>query len=283
MTNDRTTQLIKWIETACLWEAEAPKAGNVHPQASFVDLTYNDFVRSARVTAFMLSRIDQRGISKSILDAVKTVKLQIGKNTNLGIVLLIAPLAAASQVGEIEHHITQFIDGLDVADSRLIFEAIRTAQPGGMGTTSEQDLSTEPTESVRQIMSLAADRDLIARQYSNNFADVLGFGRDRLKAWWERFPQDRNQAIVGLHLDWMATYPDSLIARKCGYEVAKESSIRAKQVLELNWPETAESCEEFAKLDDWLRDDGHQKNPGTSADLVAATLFAGLREGMISN
>ncbi|WP_339748209.1 triphosphoribosyl-dephospho-CoA synthase [uncultured Rubinisphaera sp.] len=282
MTNDRTTQLTKWTETACLWEAEAPKAGNVHPHASFADLTYQDFVRSARATAFILSRIDQRGIAKSILDAVKTVKLQIGRNTNLGIVLLIAPLAAASRDGSIEDHIAQQIDELNVADSRLIYEAIRTAKPGGMGTTSEQDLSAEPTEPVREIMSLAADRDLIARQFSNNFADVLGFGRDRLETWWERCPQDRNQAIVGLHLEWMANYPDSLIARKCDEEIAMESSVRAKQVLDLNWPETVESQEEFAKLDAWLRDDGHRKNPGTSADLVAATLFVGLCEGLIS-
>ena len=80
----------------------------------------------------------------------------------------------------------------------------------------------------------------------------------------------------------MANYPDSLIARKCGQEIANESSARAKQVLDLNWPETVESQEEFAELDAWLRDDGHRKNPGTSADLVAATLFVGLCEGLIS-
>ncbi len=274
-------QLTRWIETACLWEVAAPKAGNVHPQASFTDLTYNDFVRSARITAFMLARSHHRGVGKAILDTSKAVRLQVGKNTNLGIILLLAPLLAACQQDSLDESMPGIIDRMTVEDSRQIYEAIRTARPGGMGDVAEQDLSQEPTAHIREIMQLAADRDLIARQYANNFTDVLGFGREHLHQWWTRCPDSRDTAIVGLHLDWMAHYPDSLIERKCGRETAEEVSRKAAELLEAGWPEAPESTEAFTEFDTWLRSDGNRLNPGTSADLVAACLFLGLAEDTI--
>lgn len=280
MPQNNIEQLTRWIETACLWEVAAPKAGNVHPQASFSDLTYNDFVRSARITAFMLAR-SHRGVGKAILDTSKAVRLQVGKNTNLGIILLLAPLISASQEQNLDEAVSAVIDQMTVEDSKQIYEAIRTARPGGMGEVAEQDVAQEPTASIREIMELAADRDLIARQYANNFADVLGFGRDHLQQWWTRCPDSRDTAIVGLHLDWMAHYPDSLIERKCGREMAEEVSRKAAELLDAGWPEVPESAEAFTAFDTWLRSDGNRLNPGTSADLVAACLFVGLAEGTI--
>ncbi len=282
MQSERTTKLIHQIETACLWEAEAPKAGNVHPAASFDNLMHDDFVRSARITAFMLSRIDVRGVSQSILDAVRAVQLQVGKNTNLGIVLLLAPLAAVKNPLSFSEELPAILDTLNIEDSQRIYEAINLANPGGMSQVKQQDLSRTPSQSVKELMQLAENRDMIARQYANNFQDVLGFGLERLSHWWSACEGNRNQAIVGLHLDWMAHYPDTLIQRKCGQEVAEESACRAADLLNSGWPDAPQSQEKFAEFDLWLRTESNKRNPGTSADLVAASLFAGLQEKIIS-
>lgn len=275
-------ELAHLIETACLWEAEAPKAGNVHPQASFENLTYDHFVRSSRIVAFMLSQVGSRGVSQSILNAVRAVQMQVGKNTNLGIVLLFGPILAVEQGKTLEQGLPEIIDGLGVEDCRLIYQAIQLANPGGMSQVDEQDLCAVPTQNVRSVMRLAQDYDMIARQYANNFQDILGFGLERLAHWWSATQGDRNQAVVGLHLDWMAHYPDSLIMRKCGKEVANEAATRSADVLKSGWPKTEISQEKFAEFDSWLRSDGNKRNPGTSADLVAGCLLAGLREGIIS-
>ncbi len=282
MQSEQTTTLIHQIETACLWEAEAPKAGNVHPDASFDNLTHNDFVRSARITAFMLSRINARGISQSILDAVRAVQLQVGKNTNLGIVLLLAPLTAVQNQQSLTETLPSIIDALDIEDAHRIYEAINLAHPGGMAQVENQDLSTAPTLTVKEVMQLAQQHDMIARQYANNFDDVLGFGLERLAHWWSVSDGNRKQAIVGLHLDWMAHYPDTLIQRKCGQDVAEKSASQAEEILQSDWPNSAQSQEKFTEFDTWLRAAGNKRNPGTSADLVTACLFVGLREKIIS-
>jgi triphosphoribosyl-dephospho-CoA synthase len=87
--------------------------------------------------------------------------------------------------------------------------------------------------------------------------------------------------IIGCHLDLLAGEPDSLIARKCGLATAAEASQRATQVLDAGWPRTAEGRTALADFDTWLRADGHRRNPGTTADLVTASLFTALRGGSI--
>ena len=120
-------------------------------------------------------------------------------------------------------------------------------------------------------MCLAADRDQIAAQYANGFATVLA-GAERL-ARSSLFPEKWEEAVVGLHLWLMAEFPDTLIRRKCGVELADESSRRARVVLEAGWPEGDKAAEKMAQLDSWLRADGNRRNPGTTADLVAGFSF----------
>ncbi len=79
----------------------------------------------------------------------------------------------------------------------------------------------------------------------------------------------------------MAHYPDSLIARKCGPDVAAEAAARAAKVLQAGPPPAAAYQQAVADLDFWLRSDGHRRNPGTTADLIAAGLFALLRDEII--
>ncbi len=268
--------LAELVRIACQLECEARKPGNVHPEASFADLTYRDFFRSAEVIAPALARAGTIGVGQAIYDAVKATRDAVGTNTNLGMILLLAPLAAIPDSLRCQEGIHLVLNAMSSDDTRLVYAAIRLAQPGGLGKVEQEDVSSEPTGTLLNAMKLAADRDLIARQYSNGFADVLGFGRDCFLSA-QATEADWEQAVIKTQLQLMARYPDSLIARKCGIDVALESQIRARNVL--STMQTSQSRAEMKEFDEWLRADGHRRNPGTTADLIAAILFAVLRDG----
>jgi triphosphoribosyl-dephospho-CoA synthase len=193
-------------------------------------------------------------------------------------ILLLAPLAAVPAEATCEDGISDVLGRLDVDDARLVYEAIRTAKPGGLGQVSEQDVASEPTMDLLSAMRLAAERDLVARQYANGFREVLGVGvQDLIASEESGLPWD--QAVVRCHLGLMARFPDTLIARKRGQAEACESAERAAAVLDAGWPAGRHSLRLFERLDEWLRAGGHARNPGTTADLVAASLFVALREG----
>lgn len=272
-------QLRAWIHQACLLEATAQKPGNVHPGAAFADLRYVDFVASAEVAAPALAAAARVGVGAAVLAAVQATRGRVGTNTNLGIALLIAPLAAVPLGVSLADGITAVLAGLTMRDAELVFEAIRTAQPGGLGQVAEGDVSGVPTIDLLNAMGMAADRDSVARQYVTDFEIPLSVGIPLMRHWVNRSPDQMLNGVVNLHLQFMARWPDSLIARKCGPEVALDAQHRADRVLESRWPESPQGIMEIQKLDTWLRADGHRRNPGTTADLVAATLFAYLREG----
>jgi triphosphoribosyl-dephospho-CoA synthase len=129
-------------------------------------------------------------------------------------------------------------------------------------------------------MALAADRDAIARQYVNGFADVLDRAAPCLSRWLTG-GHPLETAIVATHLTLLNEVPDTLIARKRGAGVAAEASRRAGAVLAAGWPDGEAAPRLCEDLDRWLRADGHARNPGTTADLVTAALFVALRDGTI--
>jgi len=266
------------IRAACVLEATARKPGNVHPQRSFPDLTYQDFVDSAHAVAPILAQTAQLGVGQAIFEAMSATQARVGRNTNLGIVLLLAPLAAVLPKVPLGRGIADVLAGLTRRDAELVYEAIRLVQPGGMGEVAEQDVGEAPTATLLEVMRLAADRDLIARQYAENFSIVLETGLPYL-ARIDDFREHWEPAVVGLHLELMSLHPDTLILRKCGLEIAEEASLRAAAVLEAARPGTRNAQEELDRFDRWLRTGGHRRNPGTTADLVAASLFAAFRDG----
>ena len=139
------------------------------------------------------------------------------------------------------------------------------------------DVATAPPPDLLWAMQLAADRDWIARQYATGFCDLLQTAVPILAEW--RPASGWELRVLHLHLELMARWPDTLIARKCGREVAEESARRARQVLDSGWPDSPGGRRAFDEFDAWLRVDGHRRNPGTTADAVAATLFAAMRDG----
>ncbi len=269
-----------WAQLACIWEATARKPGNVHRYCDFADTSYLDFLTSAAAAAPVLDGAAGRPVGQTVLLAVQATRRVAANNTNLGIVLLLAPLAAVPLEEELRPGLERVLAALDVDDARAVYAAIRLAAPGGLGEAPEQDVRDEPTQTLRQVMALAADRDLIARQYADGFRAVFDDGLPVLRRGLEQ-TASLEGAIVACHLHLLATHPDSLIARKCGPAVAAEASDRAGRVLAAGGLLEPAGRAALAELDAWLRADGHRRNPGTTADLVAACLFAALRQGVI--
>ena len=270
---------------ACAIEVLSPKAGNVHPQADFDDATCGDFLASALAIRPVFDRAGELGVGDLVLEAVRATKRAAGSNTNLGMILLLAPLAAASSTGELRAGVHEVLGELTEDDASAVYEAIRLAQPGGLGRAEKADVSERPTVGLVEAMQLAADRDLIARQYANGFADVFDRVGPRLREAYVDRALPLDVAVTVAHLQLMAAEPDSLILRKCGRAVAAESMARADAVLQAGYPDTRSGADAFEALDAWLRqsddDCNHDRNPGTSADLVCAGLYVMMRDGMV--
>ncbi len=276
------------IELACLIEATARKPGNVHPAAGFTGLEYSDFVTAARLASPHLAQAREIGVGRAVLNAVQATASEIKTNANLGICLLLAPLAAVQPDQALSSGVKAVLQHLTVDDAKLVYEAIRLANPGGMGEVPEQDLRAEPTESLLQVMKLAADRDSIAAEYAQNFRLTIMAAQ-----WWPRkFFHDLTQRddisdcmpnwellTIGIQLTFLMMQGDSLIRRKCGDLVSHEAACRAEFLLKSSkFPDLA-AIEAF---DIWLRADGHRRNPGTTADLVVAVWFAAIRESWVT-
>ena len=275
-----TSDLAALIRTACVLEASARKPGNVHPDAEFPDLSYRDFVVSAEAVAVPLSRAAEQGVGQAVLTAIEQTQNRVGKNVNLGIVLLLAPLAAVPRQVPLQVGIREVLQSLSHTDAVLVYRAIRLARPGGMGRVSEQDIADDPEGTLLDVMKLAAERDSIAAQYVQDFSLVLKTGVGYL-ADCSDFTETWESSIIGLALSIQAEYPDSLIARKCGWETAVLASRQAREILKAGWPHATHSRQMIEDFDRWLRGDGNRRNPGTTADLVTASLFAALRENVI--
>lgn len=297
--------LARWIEQACVLEATARKPGNVHPGASFDDLTYDDFLRAAAVSAPRLAQAVTTGIGSAVCSAVEATRSETGKNVNLGICLLLAPLAIGAAENTLWAGACRALQAATVHDAELVYRAIRLAQPGGLGQSSEQDVSQPPTLPLQNVMRLAATRDDVARELATGY---LRLEREivpwLVEAWEQAASQQASplkpispaelrerkpalpnlsamppweQAVVLTHLRLIAE-GDTLIRRKCGDSTCREAAARATQLWQL-WQQTRDiPAEPLNAFDAWLRADGHRRNPGTSADLLAAALFAVLVE-----
>ncbi len=267
-------------ELACLLEVTARKPGNVHRFADLPGLHFVDFLVSAAAIADPLDRAVSDGVGAAVLGAVEATRRVVSTNTNLGIVLLLAPLAAVAEGVQLAEGVERVLEETTVADACLVYRAIRIAQPGGMGEAPEQDLGATPTLPLRAVMSLAAERDTIALQYKNGFREVLGEGLQRLCSLQEA-GHSLETSIIGAYMHLLARHPDTLIERKYGAARAREVSRFAAAVLEEGWPVQEAGRQLCNEFDAWLRSPENRFNPGTTADLITATLYAALREGMI--
>jgi triphosphoribosyl-dephospho-CoA synthase len=276
-----TDKIARAATLACLLEVSAEKPGNVTPGHDFADMRYEDFLLSALASGPVIGRARVGLVGRTVLNAVRARRRVTAANTNLGVVLLFAPLAAAynagpaREAGDLREQLRAVLRSLTVDDARQAYRAIRLAQAGGLGQVGEGDVAGEPDITLRQAMALAAERDSIASEYVSDFAITFEAALPLLQETLaNRLPIRR--AIVQAFLALLAVQPDTLIARKAGPEAAREVSLRAAQVVALGGLRTTEGCAATARLDAHLRSDGNRLNPGTTADLIAAALFVWL-------
>ncbi|MCA9176202.1 MAG: triphosphoribosyl-dephospho-CoA synthase [Planctomycetales bacterium] len=265
---------------ACLMEASAPKVGNVHRGADFADLTFYDFCAAAVEIAPPLERVAELGVGAAILQAVQATSRATRSNPNLGIALLLAPLAAVDDAAPLSREaVRQVLGRLTPADAGATYQAIRLAAPGGLGSAESMDVQGPAPDSLLAAMQAAAERDQVAEQYATDFAyvlDVLARNLERhcAEMGWSR-------GIVHVQLISLSQRGDSLIRRKCGDRVAEEARDRAAHALDQGAPDSESYHYALSELDFWMRSDGNRRNPGATADLIAAALFGLLRDGRL--
>ena len=213
-------------------------------------------------------------IGRRVLEAIRSTRRVVQCNTNLGIVLLAAPLCQAAQHGgELRRSVAAQLARLDRDDAVQAYQAIRLAQPGGLGTVAEHDVGGEPQVGLLEAMRAAAGRDSVARQYAQDFRDVFDLGLPEGRRALERFGGESRAATV-VYLAFLSRWPDSLVERKFGAATAQAVSKRATALhSHLNTcGHAADIDAALQKWDEELRSAG--LNPGTSADLTVATALA---------
>jgi triphosphoribosyl-dephospho-CoA synthase len=308
---------------ACRDELHAPKPGNVHIFAAGHGMTAAQFEDSAAAAAGPLCAPGAR-VGARIRGAVGATIKAAGTNTNLGIILLCAPLAAAADstfaflAVETEPHVAlsspllagerwdpgacsvladglppqaspasrggqnlrdrlvRVLDDLDVADAIDAFAAIVEASPAGLGRAARHDVFAPPQVTLREAMAEAADRDRVARQYATGYADVFDYGMAVHAAAAARWPKSEFTTLA-VYLSFLSRFADSHIVRKHGAESASEVSRTARKfddLLEAENP-VGRWRSHVAEILAWDADlKARGINPGTTADLTVATLFA---------
>jgi triphosphoribosyl-dephospho-CoA synthase len=268
------------FKSACIAELEALKPGNVHIFADGHGMQVQDFMQSAEVAAAPISRAGST-VGQRILHAIQATKQAVGCNTNLGIVLLAAPLIQAAHLDAsipFKNRLGQVLSNLTQQDAIEAFEAIRIASPAGLGQAKKYDVNELPQCTLLEAMIEASKNDLVARQYANGYADVylgLQHYQSLLKRW-----QRPAWAALGVYLYFMASYIDSHILRKYGIELAEEVKQQATEhyqaILQCENPKTYMG--ELLAWDSALK--SRSINPGTSADLTVSVL---LLENLMNN
>jgi len=259
---------------ACLAELDAPKPGNVHRFAPGHGMKTDDFVLSAEVSAAPLTEAGAR-VGARVLNAVGATLAAVGQNTNLGILLLCAPLAAAveREEGGLRDALAATLNDLNRDDATAVFAAIVAANPGGLGASARHDVRAPAEVTLLEAMAEAADRDRIARQYATVYEDVFTVGLAALGEARKR-RTGQSWATLAVYLGYLATAPDTHVARKLGIGAAE--AIRREAA---PWRTALEAAADPNELLDGLLEwDASLKarglNPGATADLTVATLFA---------
>jgi triphosphoribosyl-dephospho-CoA synthase len=268
-------------------EIEALKPGNVHIFADGHGMTIHDFIKSADVTAEIISQPNLT-VGERIFKSVKATQAAVSTNTNLGIILLCAPLIhAALNCNPVEVDVNQglqkrlgyTLSQLTVDDAVFAAKAIVLADPAGLGDSDENDVHVTPNVTLLDMMVTAQYKDRIAWQYTNNFADIFEFGLVKyvqaMTKWQDSSNRGQNQAwaTTALYLSFLAKQLDSHVVRKHGEALAIQLMQEAVEMEAIFW--AAENPKMVQKhLLTWDASLKSRKiNPGTSADLTVACLM----------
>ncbi|HWT31576.1 MAG TPA: triphosphoribosyl-dephospho-CoA synthase [Propylenella sp.] len=272
--NTTSEQIAEAYYRACVDELRAPKAGNVHDFSDGHGMTVGEFEASAAATKEWIARRGARTGAR-VRGAIAATRKAVDCNTNLGIVLMSAPIARAAEcdLDDLRSAVRGVLAELDVADAADVFAAIVLASPAGLGEAPENDVRAPATVTLLDAMRSAAHRDRIAWNYANGFADVFDIGIPRFRTALDRW-SDWLWATAAVHFAFMAAFPDTHVFREHGEDAANAARRAAAEIEErlMQAAEPRTLMPEILDLDRRLKAEGH--NPGTSADLTVATLFA---------
>ena len=274
----RSEQLSHTYQQACLAEMEAIKPGNVHMFADGHGMKVQDFIQSAAASAKVIV-LPNLTLGERIYRSVEVTRQTVGCNTNLGIVLLCAPVIQAalevkpsSTKAILCQQLAKVLATSSQSDAQWAFKAIQLASPGGLGHADAHDVKKPVTCTLLEAMQPAVDRDFIALQYSNGFQHIVREGLQQYQqalSLWE----NASWAMTMLYLYWLSHYPDSHIMRKYSLDVAEQvqreamfhyQALQDQKNPKLYFPP-------LLQFDTALKK--RQVNPGTSADLSVATLL----------
>ena len=264
------------IRDACITDIRAFKPGNVSTASPGHGMRADDFIASADAMAVAIAApiVD---VGERILRAIEATRKVMPVNTNLGIVLLCAPLAHAATARAdkpgLRARLHAVLAGLDVYDAELAYRAIRMAGPGGLGRSDHHDVAQPPRVTLREAMDEARERDRIAYQYVTDYRDIFETGLPALHDGLARW-RSREWAAVHAYLIFLARFADSHIARKHGDEVAASVSLQARDLSQA-LGRSHDPAQEMPALESFDRQlKARSINPGTSADMTVATLVA---------
>ena len=263
------------VMSSFITEVTSLKPGNVSHFSEGHGMTVDDFIKSAELTSPILCD-PTLSVGERVLEGVRVTMSGVGCNTNLGMLMLFAPLVRAAELGmaSLQSNLGVVLRELDVKDTSCIFKAIHHANPGGLGESEKYDVNKklDAGTTIQKAMAEAQNRDLIAKQYVTGFIDILSLGFICIEDFAARW-NSVEWAAVACYIGFMAEFPDSHIRRKFGLEVAEKIKIKAVPIAKAfqknDSPE--DGAEMLKKFDRELKNKG--ANPGTSADLTAASLL----------
>jgi triphosphoribosyl-dephospho-CoA synthase len=270
------TTIAAAVRDACVTDVRAFKPGNVSVASPGHGMSADDFISSADAMAAAIAA-PAASVGQRILRAIEATRTVVQMNTNLGIVLLCAPLAHAAAVVSVEPLLRERVRGvlarLDIEDAELAYGAIRIASPGGLGRSDRHDVAEKPRVTLRDAMKEAQDRDRVARQYASDYGDIFETGLSALQHGLSRW-RSRQWAAVHAYLVFLARHADSHVARKHGDEVAASVSVQARE-LSQSLGRASDPAREMPALEAFDRQlKARSINPGTSADMTVAALVA---------
>lgn len=268
-------QLSELYRQACEVDMQAFKPGNVSVYADGHDMTVADFRLSAKVSSEPLCNPDY-SLGEKIYYAVKATREAVGCNTNLGIILLCAPLIQASSHKRsdltLRQAVSKVISDATIEDADWVFKAITLASPAGLGSSDQQDVNEKASVTLLEAMKIASVKDRIALQYTTDYQDIFNFAVLRYTISFNRWG-DRNWAAVAVYTDMLSHFPDSHIERKYGNQYSEMVAIKMAQLSEeLYKTDNPEQIKPLIFcLDQELKFYGI--NPGTTADMIVATVL----------
>ena len=271
--------LAELYRNACEVELQAFKPGNVSIYAEGHDMTVDDFRRSAEVSALPLCNVNY-SLGEKIFYATKATRDAVGCNTNLGIILLCAPLIHAVQHYpnlKLREALAKVLKNTTIDDANWTFQAIALASPGGLGEVENQDVNQNATVTLQAAMYLSSSKDRIALQYVSDYKDIFDLGVFSYTCAFNRWGK-QSWAAVAVYANLLSQFPDSHIERKFGSRYSarvatmmRELSDKLRIVID---PEQVKPL--LYQMDAELK--SHGLNPGTSADLTVATVLTAFLE-----